>query len=69
MTEEDEQSRRGTKTTVGFFLTFGSREEKVVGAVHTQNCFTVSLGHVDALQRRRTTALGGRHRVNDAPGK
>lgn len=50
-------------------LTFGSREEKVIGAVDAENSFAVSLRHVDALQRRRPTALGGRHRVNDAPGK
>lgn len=50
-------------------LTFGSREEKVISAVDAENSFTVSLRHVDALQRRRPTALGGRHRVNDAPGR
>lgn len=50
-------------------LTFGSGEEKVVGAVDAEHSLAVSLRHVDALQRRRTTALSGRHRVNDAPGK
>lgn len=50
-------------------LTFGSCEEKVIGAVDTENSFTVSLCHVDTLQRRRPTALSGWNRVNDAPGK
>lgn len=50
-------------------LTFGSGEEKVICAVDTENSFTVSLRHVDALQRRWPTAFSGWHRVNDAPGK
>lgn len=50
-------------------ITFGSGEEEVVGAVHTEDGLAVSLCHVDALQRRRAAALRGRHRVNDAPGR
>lgn len=50
-------------------LTFGSSEQKVVGAVNTQDSFTVSLRHVNALQRRRAAALSGRHRVDNSPGK
>ena len=30
-------------------MTFGSGKEKVIGAVDTENSFTVSLRHVDAL--------------------
>lgn len=50
-------------------ITFGSGEEEVVGAVHTEDGLAVSLRHVDALQRRRAAALRGRHRVNDPPGR
>lgn len=32
-------------------LTFGSREEKVIGAVDTQHSLAVALRHVHALQR------------------
>lgn len=49
-------------------LTFGSGEEKVVGAVHAQDGLAVALRHVHALQSGRAAALRGRHGVNDAPG-
>lgn len=50
-------------------VTFGAGEEEVVSAVDAEDGLAVTLGHVDALQRRRATAFGGRNRVDDTPGK
>lgn len=50
-------------------MTFGPGEEEVVGAVDTEDGLAVALGHVDALQRRRAAAFGGRDRVDDTPGR
>lgn len=50
-------------------MTFGPGEEEVIGAVDTEDGLAVALGHVDALQRCRAAAFGGRDRVDDTPGR